>query len=94
MKVVYKYTIEVAEFQVVDMPSQAKILSAQVQHGQIRLWALCDPAARIKQRRVLMFGTGQPFNGLAQGFVYIDTVQVGVYVWHVFAENEYLYFDP
>lgn len=65
--IIYKYTIEVAYFQVVDMPKNSKILSAQVQHGQVRLWALCDPALPIQERRVFMFGTGRTFNGLAPG---------------------------
>ena len=94
MKVIYKYTLELVDFQFVDMPKNAKILSAQVQHGQPRLWAVCDPELPMQGRRVFMIRTGNPlFNGLAPGVVYIDTIQDGILVWHVFAENDWPYID-
>lgn len=87
MKVIYKYTVELAECQIVEMKRNAKILSAQIQQGQIRLWALCDPDAPKQERKVFVFGTGNRFEDLPPDVYYVDTVQTGLLVWHVFAEN-------
>lgn len=58
---VYKYTLEIADRQELDLPVGAKILSVQTQHGQPRLWALVDTKEERLETRVLrMAGTGHP----------------------------------
>ena len=42
-----------------EMQAGARILSAQIQHGSLCLWALCDIKAAKEQREILIVGTGQ-----------------------------------
>lgn len=82
---IYKYAIEVTDQQTVSMPAGADILTAQVQHGQVCLWARVDPLAAITQRKIRVAGTGHP---VASEWAYIATVQLagGGLVFHVFEE--------
>jgi hypothetical protein len=44
MKTIWKYTIQMKESQFVVMPACPRILSVQLQHGQLVMWALVDPS--------------------------------------------------
>lgn len=86
MTVIYKYSVTVTRKQHVIMPLGAKILSAQVQHGAIQLWAQVTPGVQDKKRTINMFGTGHEIEGNPGEF--IATVQTGPYVWHLFDNGE------
>jgi hypothetical protein len=97
---IYKYPLDLTERQSIRMPSGATILSLQVQHGQICLWAVVDPDAPLMDCVFLIVGTGHPLPDevervYAESFTrhpqggggqYIGTVQMagGSFVWHVF----------
>lgn len=84
MQAIYKYPIEIADTQYVEMPLGAQILSAQMQGGQLCLWAKVEPdEKKMLKRKILVFGTGHPMP-MAHG-AFVDTVQMGSLVWHVFA---------
>lgn len=93
-KVIYKYPIEITDFQFVSIPRDSKILTSQLQDDKLCLWVLCDPDKPLLDRRVFIIGTGNPFNGLAPGISHIDTVQVEGSARHVFAENDEPYLSP
>jgi hypothetical protein len=82
MKKVFKYKLELTDLQAVEMPKTTVILSAQVQHGIICLWAIVDPAEPTDLRKIVICGTGHPINFTNLRF--IDTVQEASLVWHVF----------
>lgn len=67
---------------VVALPSMAQPLSAQMQNGNISIWFLVDPTRSLVNRNLLVVGTGMPFKSRFHS--YIDTVQNGDLVWHVF----------
>jgi hypothetical protein len=88
VSVIWKFPIEVADAQIVQMPLGAKILTAQMQRDQLCLWALVDPAAPIWPMEIAIIGTGHEAR-LARGMEYVATVQEldGALVWHVFAST-------
>jgi hypothetical protein len=84
---IWKFPLALDDRQKVIMPEGARILSAQVQDGQLCLWALVDPAAVSKDRTIHIIGAGHPLYR-SDSLRYISTVQTfnGVLVWHIFEE--------
>ncbi len=80
--IIYKYTLEVASLQTLELPAGARLLTAQMQGDALRLWAIVNPDHPTEGRTILISGTGNPF---PEGTVaYIATVQQGPFVWHIF----------
>lgn len=87
MKKIFKYTLQAETEQVVRMPSNAQILSAQIQNNKICIWALLfDTEAEPKDRRIFIFGTGHEINPCI-AIEFIDTVQINGLVFHIFETN-------
>lgn len=80
---IFKYALKVGET-THDMPEGATILSVQLQHDCITLWALVVEGRPLAQRKFSVFGTGHkvPYGTGTKDF--LGTVQVGPLVWHVF----------
>lgn len=88
---IWKFPIKVMDFQTVEMPLGAQIISVQPQNGVLCMWALVDSEQNKKElRRLWVFGTGNPIEGSAydafhQGkMIHLATVKDGSFVWHVF----------
>lgn len=81
MKTVWKFQLRWTDQISVQMPESAKILSAQIQNGEICLWALVFPENTTESRRFRISGTGHP---ITEKVEFIDTVQVDGLVFHVF----------
>lgn len=80
---VFKYPLIIANSQWLTLPSGSQILSVGEQVGQLVLWAMVDPENTNEPRKILVRGTGQPFDGTEGRF--IDTVQAANgLVWHIF----------
>jgi hypothetical protein len=82
--IIFKYKIELG-YNCLRMPVGAKILTAQIQRGDIQLWALCpSPQGHYLDRVIMVHGTGWPI--VFDPGRYVATVQSesGTYVWHVF----------
>lgn len=84
--VIWKYQLKVADESVVEMPEDAQILTVQVQNGESCLWAIVDPNAKPKPRKIYMYGTGAIKDCDKIARRYIGTVQHhgGSLVFHVF----------
>lgn len=84
-KVIYKYPLQIIDEQAVQLPSGAQVLTAQVQHGLLQLWALVDTSQPIAVIRLRIVGTGHDFPDADQ-WRYLSTVQVdgGALVFHIF----------
>lgn len=80
---IYKYELRVDDEQFVDMPTGAKMMCVQMQHGKPCLWALVDPILEKERRTVIMCGTGHPMPYAGR---YISTFQMdgGALVFHAF----------
>lgn len=87
---VWKFPIALQDEQIVNMPANARVLSCAEQGGVLTLWALVDPEAPPKARRVFVRGTGDPVEGACAEACFIATVVTcgGRLVWHVFVEEE------
>ena len=86
MKVIYKYVLESKEIQEIEIPYNALILSCQFQNNELCIWANVDPEEKKGKLKILILGTGNPIpeeylNGC---YEFLATVQVGIFVWHVF----------
>lgn len=83
---IWKYELPLgpkSEF-VIEMPKGAKVLCVQAQDGEIFLWVKLDPDHCTELRKFTIYGTG---NDVPSGGVYIGTVQIDPFVWHVFEEK-------
>ncbi len=87
MKTIWKYKLKLTDFQIIDMPGAAQILSVQVQEGHLVLWALCTPSAPLAQRRFLIYGTGVQMPDIPTNWHFLASVQMNPFVWHVFEET-------
>ncbi len=78
------------DFQDIEMPAGAEILTAQIQNNEIYLWALFSPSNAVQNRRFRAIGTGQEITEpLVIKDNYIATVQDDYgYVWHIFEVTE------
>lgn len=84
---IWKYDIAgVPGVTVLNMPRGARLLTAQLQHGKLQLWAMADPDAPNAQRTINVFGTGPTF-ATTPG-VFLATFQKGPFAWHVFDGGE------
>lgn len=87
MRTIYKYPLELVDYQRIGMPSGAKILCVQEQDGRLCLWAkvFIHSGVESETRLFHIFGTGNPMPEMTK-LIYIGTAQSGRFVWHVFEE--------
>lgn len=83
MKRIYKYPVLLGA-QSIPMPEGAQVLTAQLQQGQINIWALVDPNAEEVINVIEVYGTGHDLKDTTDKHNYIGSVQQGPFVWHVF----------
>ena len=85
MKTIYKYPLEITDYQYVRLPIRSKIISVGNQNGRLVLWAMVDTSQTEYDRSVIIKGTGNPIESEElTGYTYIGTVQIAWLVWHVF----------
>lgn len=91
---IFKYPLEITDFQTVKMPFSAEILSVKEQNGTLCLWALVDPDIGFEMDyKIHIIGTGAPIDSAVVksfygGLYFIDTVVMSYgLVWHVFQEK-------
>lgn len=82
---IWKFDLTMADSQIVWMPTNARILTVQMQRGIPCVWAVVDEYEETEPRVIRIFGTGNPYD--ANAAHYIGTVQNGPLVWHVFEEQ-------
>lgn len=86
--IVYKYTIHPGLGTTIKLPKGARVLSADVQHDEVRIWALCDGlVAETEDRLFLALPTGVGAALLPEmELKFINTVLFpgGHLVFHVF----------
>ena len=83
MKTIHKYQMKDLISPVM-MTVGAEILSIQIQHSVICIWAMVSIGAVLVERNIVIFGTGQELPEDIRGFKYITTIQMGGFVWHFF----------
>ena len=81
--VIYKYELEVADWQDVKMPLGGEILSIQLQGAKPTIWVKLAPHQPVGERRLRIVGTGHSFVDALIGD-YVGTIQSDGFVWHLF----------
>ena len=85
MKTIWKFSLELTDNQIVSMPVNAEILTAQMQRSQICLWVTLETNNTEMYEHVIeIFGTGNPIPLNVRK--YIASVQDGSVVWHIFEQ--------
>lgn len=85
MKKIYKYPLQLADTQMIEIPKYAKILDAQLQGDDLFIWALVNLDYPAESKKIFIFGTG--FELPDDLYCHISTVQIKGFVWHVFQEG-------
>lgn len=82
---IYKYDLQIADEQILEIPEGFEILTVQTQRNRPRLWVIVDPSKGHKSVLIHMRGTGH-LMGNAVGKKYIGTFQIdeGTFVFHTF----------
>lgn len=94
MKTIYKYSFEVTDEFVIEMPEGARILAVQAQYDYPHVWATVDTDLPMEERKFRILGTGKPIGiNNTEELVYIGTFQLhkGTFVGHLF---EVIAVDP
>ena len=55
---IWKWNLEVNDYQELMIPRGAKILAVQSQGKSVTMWAECDESATLETRRIAIYGTG------------------------------------
>ena len=79
---IHKFVLEITDFQDVEIQKDFKIISVINQNGKLCLYAIVDPNGKKVAVKIRIVGTGHPF--IANSLNFIETVQVGDFIWHVF----------
>jgi hypothetical protein len=84
---IWKFPITGTDEFTLDMPKGAKVLTVQMQHDVVTIWAEVDIKAEIVTYDFAVFPTGVPFN--PEYTEYIGTFQLmgGVLVFHLYRTN-------
>lgn len=87
---IWKFTVGFpVDSEHIEMPRGAKILTTEMQHGHLRIWAMVDPSQDKVPRLIQIAGTGHDLSTRIMG-EYIGSFQLdgGNLVFHVFDGGE------
>jgi hypothetical protein len=84
---IFKYPLKFTKSQSLTLPKDSEILSAQIQDDMICLWAAVTDELATEERTFKIFPTGHSFGDIDK-HAFINTVQAGPLVWHIFEELE------
>lgn len=88
MHTIHKFILREVDRQRVMMPKDAKILSIQLQHEKLCIWAEVHDELQLEERKFLVFGTGNPLR-VGCNDTFLGTVQTrsGAIVWHIYEDE-------
>lgn len=85
MPVIFKYVLNLKRgIQVVNLPYDAEVVSAQMQHNMLCIWAVVPEDEPTEPREFEVLFTGERLPESDSWHVHIGTVQHEGFVWHVF----------
>lgn len=85
---IWKFPLEIIDWQTIDMPASSEVISVHEQHGLVCIWAKVATGLPITKRGVAIFGTGHALSGSAGKFIGTVLVDHGSLVLHVFDGGE------
>lgn len=85
IRAIYKYPLPLTGVpSSLDLPVGSRVLTAQMQGGNLFIWAEVDPEAPIESRFFRIFATGLHHGVDFSRYLYLATIQDGPFVWHVY----------
>jgi hypothetical protein len=84
---VYEYDLTVIGQQIIEMPVGANLLTVQLQHGNLKLWAAVDSNIMTK-RSIIIIGTGYEISYTPKKYIGTFQMMNGNLVFHVFDGGE------
>lgn len=83
---IWKFPLKITGVQAVEMPKGAKILTVQMQHDEMCIWAIVNPDVEKQKRLFRVIGTGHPIESKGiEALEYIGSVQQSdLFVWHLY----------
>lgn len=87
MNTIFKYTLNIRDEQVIEMPSTLSFLSVQMQYHNPQLWCVVNPNSERIRYKIYCHGTGHAMPS-DRNFKYLGTVQQdeGTLIWHFFTD--------
>lgn len=87
MRTIHKITLEITDEQTLEMGKKDEILKIGEQNGRLCVWFLTHKIMTTltgprQKWRFYIFGTGHEITCKQEH--YVDTVQIGAFVWHVY----------
>lgn len=89
MRTIHKYSLELTDFQYVQIPEGYAILSVEMQRDKPILYAIVESTAKLTTVGVVIKGTGHLFEEDVGVVDFINTINVheGRLMFHVFAKQ-------
>lgn len=85
MRAIWKFPVPVDDRLTIKMPKGARVLTVQAQGREMCIWAEVQTQAAEEKRYFAVFGTGhEMLHGMGYSDVYVGTVQIGKFVWHLY----------
>jgi hypothetical protein len=84
-EVIYKFSLAIGQGTYLELPKNARVRAVGHQNGGVVMWVQLQPDAPKVRRVFTVVGTG--WDGIGRDDLYVGTVQVTPYVWHVFESS-------
>jgi len=83
-KTIWKFELQNNDFQAIEMPKDAEILSIQPQNNKVCIWAKVDPDNEKESRAFQIIGTGNPVSDKPKKYLGTFQIYEGQLVFHLF----------
>ena len=89
MRKIFKYQLEITDYQTIEVKSPAVLLSVAEQNNQIVMYAIVDDLEYGIPVDVMIIGTGRPIKDDVENYKFLGTVKLanGRLMFHVFARH-------
>jgi hypothetical protein len=89
MKTIYKFPLAMQRSSTIHIPKPDKILQADFQGLELKLWVLCDPHSATEPVRVWVLATGEEVpDDVVPNLRYLNTANARGLYFHIFIEEE------
>jgi hypothetical protein len=88
---IFKYTLNITDTQMLDLPFKSKILSVMEQNNNIVLYAVVNEHQGIMDKyTIAVIGTGNPISIDIDKYTFLNTVKLhnGTLMFHIFYKRE------
>lgn len=84
MKTIWKFPLTAINYQTLEIPKDAEVLTIQAQNGEPCLWARVDSDAAIVKRSIAIHGTGHSLPDTKGDYLGTYQMAQSALIFHVF----------